>query len=519
MTERWRRELGRLSQLRPADDLLRRARLGPTSALPEPRRASPVLAIVLALAVFAAGGALAWRAFVPGSTGPVQVWRPGYPSAPDSGYYVLVPDQAERVDDSDARVTALTNLPEGTLLDISTTNEGTCCLPVEDSRIIFTTQDSACYEVVGQPPNGTTFDVTITAKPDFEPWILPGAIGGDPEPPQQPDSVLRVLGSGFENLSGDQVRGQDDGSKWLVSSGNVPWPQPRCGGDPIPLFGGPECLPDEYQQQLQGDDLAQAMGEVMGEISQGRMCEFWSVMLPPEVEAQHPWPELSAEWRAWLLEQDFSDAEPTSDWSTGPLHWEPAGGEGGTSTVNVIHKGERIATLEVRPLPDYCPSCDTNVVPFWGLISWQLYPPAESSDVAPPTPATDWFQACPDPSGALVVATADVDEARATAERYLWGPDAAAVVDPAGAGNGLKPGSGTGDEEFYAARPAVGDVLVPPACGTDVATATYAVTFDDGTDSASADFTLYAFKRSAVGACGVGTSLGKLTGTFSRGSA
>ena len=87
----------------------------------------------------------AWRAFVPGSTGPVQVWRPGYPSAPDSGYYVLLPDQAERVDDSDTRVTALTNLPEGTLVDISTTNEGTCCLLVEDSRIIFTTQDSACY--------------------------------------------------------------------------------------------------------------------------------------------------------------------------------------------------------------------------------------------------------------------------------------------------------------------------------------------------------------------------------------
>ena len=118
----------------------------------------------------------AWRAFVPGSTGPVQVWRPGYPSAPDSGYYVLLPDQAERVDDSDTRVTALTNLPEGTLVDISTTNEGTCCLPVEDSRIIFTTQDSACYGVVGQQPNGTTFDVTITAKPDFELWILPGAI-------------------------------------------------------------------------------------------------------------------------------------------------------------------------------------------------------------------------------------------------------------------------------------------------------------------------------------------------------
>jgi len=486
MTERWRRELSRLTGLRPADELLDRARLGPTRALPESRGASPVLAIVVAFAVFAAGGVLAWSAFLPGSTDPARVWRPGYPTPPPSGYYILLPDQAEQVDASNARVTALTNLPEGTLVDISTTNEGTCCLPVEDSRIAFETQDSACYGVVGQQPSGRTFDVTITAKPDFEPWILPGAMGEDPEPPQQPDSVLRILGADFENLTGDRVQVQDDGSKWLVSSGTVPWPQPRCGGDSIPLFGGPECLPEEYEQQLQGDDLAEAMGEVMGAISQGRMCEFWSVMLPPEVEVQHPWPEFSAEWRAWLLEQDFSDAEPTGDWSSGPLHWEPAGGEGGASTVNVIHNGERIATLEVQPLPDYCPNCDANVVPFWGLTSWQLYPPAASSDVAPPTPATDWFQACPDPSGALVVTAADADEARATAERYLWGPDAAAVVDPAGVANGLEPGSGTGNEEFYASTPASDDVLVPPACGTDVATATYAVTFDDGTDSASA---------------------------------
>jgi len=493
MTERWRRELSRLSGLRPADELLERARLGPTTALPEPRRASPVLAIVVAFAVFAAGGVLAWRAFAPGSTGPAQVWRPGYPSPPASGYYILLPDQAERLDASDARVTALTNLPDGTLVDISTTNEGMCCLPVEDSKITFTTQDSACYGFVGQQPSGPMFDVTITARPDFEPWVVRGPLEEDPEPPEQPDSVIRVLGPRFENLSGDQVRERDDGSKWLVSSGTVPWPEPRCGGDPIPLFGGPECPPNE--QQLQGDDLAGAMGEVMGAISQGRMCEFWGVMLPPDIEAQHPWPGFSAEWRAWLLPQDFSDAEPSGDWSTGPLHWVRVGGGGGGSTVDVIHNGERIATLELQPLPEYCPNCDANVVPFWGVTSWQLYPSAGSSDVAPPTPATDWFEACPDPSGAVVVTAADVDDAVAVAERYLWGPDAAAVVDPAGAANGLVPASGTGNEKVFAGRPASDDVLVPPACGSDVATATYAVTFDDGTDSASADFTLYVIKR------------------------
>jgi hypothetical protein len=38
--------------------------------------------------------------------------------------------------------------------------------------------------------------------------------------------------------------------------------------------------------------------------------------------------------------------------------------------------------------------------------------------------------------------------------------------------------------------------MVGPACGPEVAAATYAVTFDDGTDSASLDFTLYVIKRS-----------------------
>jgi hypothetical protein len=316
MTERWRREPERPRDLRFDDETFDRA---PASPPLEPRRTSRALAIVVAFAVFATAGIFAWRAFAPDSTRPAEVWEPGYPTPPPSGYYILLPDQAEQMADFNVRVTALTNLPDGTLLDVSMTDMGSCCLPLEDSRVTFETQDSACFGFVGQHPDGTSFDVTITAKPDFEPWVVPGP-ATDTSPPQQPESVLRILGSGFENLSGDQVQLQDDGSKWLVSTGTVPWPQPRCGGNPMPLFRGPDCSPDEYQQQLQADDLAGPMSEVMGTISQGRMCEFWSVMLLPEVEAQHPWPEFSAEWRAWLLEQDFSDAEPTSDWAPGPLH-------------------------------------------------------------------------------------------------------------------------------------------------------------------------------------------------------
>ena len=328
-----------------------------------------VSTIVAAFAIATGAAVLLWRAFDPGSTDPRSVWPHGYPSPPGDGYYILLPDRAEPVDDS-TKITAVTNLPDGTLIAISTTTEGICCPPVRDSRITFTIQDQACYGSVGEHPGASTFDVTITTKPDFEPWVVPGP--GLSEAPLQPDSVLRLLGPRFERLSGEQVREQDDGSRWLVAERTMSWPQPRCGGDPIPLFGGPRCSPEE-NGQLQGDGLAEAMGEVMGAISQGRMCEFWSLMLPEDVEEAHPWPAFADEWRSWLLRQDFSVAEPTADWSTGPLRWVEGDRDGEAIFANVLLGDRTIATLELRPLLDHCPGCAANVVPFWGVVSWQLY--------------------------------------------------------------------------------------------------------------------------------------------------
>jgi hypothetical protein len=500
--ERWRKELKRLSGFHPSDRVLERARLGPVSSVREPSSAPRMVVIVVAFAVFASAGVLMWRAFTPGG-GPATVWEPGYPSPPASGYYILFPDQAERSqvqgETFRVRVTALTNLPDGTLLDITTTDEGTCCIPVKDSKIRFTTQDGACYGLIGQHPEGSTFDVTITAKPSFEPWIISGVgPGPSPKAPQQPDSVVDVLGRDFDNLSGDQTQTQGDGSKWLVATSTVPWPQPRCGEDPIPLFGGEVCDPNQFQQQLQGDDLFGVMDEVVGTISQGRMCEFWSVMLPPDVEAQHPWPEFSSEWHTWLLQQDFSDAEPASDWSQGALHWVESGStdnEGGQTTVDIVHDGVRIATLVLQPLPDYCPKCEPNVVPFWGVVSWHLGGSEAEPGASSSPAATDAFAACPDASYAITVTPADREDSIRVAEQYLWGPDARAVLDPVATDNGLNAGSGTGDETVSDAHAGSKDALVPAACGTEVAAATYAVTFDDGTTSASLDFTIYVIKR------------------------
>jgi hypothetical protein len=104
-------------------------------------------------------------------------------------------------------VTALTNLPDGTLLDISTTDQGTCCPPVEDSRISFETEDGACYGLVGTAPSGTTFEATITARPDLDQMVFRGPMtqGEEPTPLKQPPDVIAELGQGFTNLMGDQV--------------------------------------------------------------------------------------------------------------------------------------------------------------------------------------------------------------------------------------------------------------------------------------------------------------------------
>jgi hypothetical protein len=69
----------------------------------------------------------------------------------------------------------------------------------------------------------------------------------------------------FEHLTGNQVVVQTDGSKHLVASASYPWPEPTCGGEPLPLFGGEDCVAAEGQ--LQGSSLEEAMTEVMGALT------------------------------------------------------------------------------------------------------------------------------------------------------------------------------------------------------------------------------------------------------------
>lgn len=491
MTERWRRELGRLSEIGPDDELLERARsTPPRSGLPS--RRSSVVVIVVALAVFASAGAFAWLAFDPGATTSNRVGM-AYPSPPASGHYVLLPDRAVQLDAFDVQVTAVTNLPDGTLLQISTSTTGICCPPVEGGEVTFDTQDSSCFGMAGDIPDGGTFEVTITARPSFEGFPSTGLAGESQDPPEQPEAVLLALGQSFENLSGAQVETQEDSSNWLVASGVVPWPEPRCGGDPIPLFGGPDCEADEAQ--LQGEDLGDAMSEVMGAIGQGRMCEFWSQMVPPDVRQQHPWAGFASEWRVWLSRQDFSDVELGGDWMSGELRWTLVGsvgelGAGESYVMEVIHGDRPIARLTMQSLEDHCPECSSDVVPFWGVTSWDLDPAV----VSDPGAAFGWCPEPPFPEAGAAWREESADAALRFVEAYADGDTTglAQVLDasvPPGTVFPVVAGGRAVGFNFS------GGMLVRTACGADVDAYTAAVTMDDGTTSASMDFTVYLVLR------------------------
>jgi hypothetical protein len=300
---------------------------------------------------------------------------------PSASYFVHLPDQPLPIAGSNAgtvRIVAPTNLPDGTLFSTSTdvygstpgtsaSGEGSSGDSVKDGTMTFTIGNHSCNGLVGAIGDSAGFAVTVTAsaKPV-------GNWSGNP-PPQQPDSVVQILGPDFENLTGDQVVVNHDGSKSLVATATYTWPQPQCGSDAFPLWGGPDCQPQ--QGQLQGDSLKEAMGEVMGALSQARMCEFWGLELTPDVATQHPWAGFSSRWRDWYTNppKDFSDANSSSSWDQPPFTWHETGQNGDRHFVDVTDHGQVILSLEVDALPNYCPNCSQNVVPFWGVVDWTFH--------------------------------------------------------------------------------------------------------------------------------------------------
>lgn len=390
MPERWRRELARLDDLQPSSTLARSVTRS-SAEPPEPRKGGRFLTVFVAFAVFAAASVFAWRAFHPEKHsalgGPPSTTTT--PSPPIDGYFIKFSEDLKPTSSGygfGVKVVATTNLPDGTLLQVSngvsgstpdsepTSSGGSCCPPVSDGEFTTTNiENSSCYGLIGATANSPGLTVTLTALPEFN-FIPMGPLGdNDYEPPKQPQSVLDVLGQDFENLTGDQVVENKDGTKSLVATASFEWPEPQCGDEQFPLWGGPDCA--EEEGQLQGDSLKDAMGEIMGALSQARMCEFWGLELPPDVAAAHPWPDFSDEWRAWYTDppKDFSDANSSSTWDQPPFTWHETGSEGDQHFVDVTDHGETILSLEVDFLPDYCPNCNATVVPFWGVMAWTFH--------------------------------------------------------------------------------------------------------------------------------------------------
>jgi hypothetical protein len=152
----------------------------------------------------------------------------GYASPPDSGYWVLFPDAPQPMGAGSAgavKIVALTNLPDGTLFLTNTDRGGMCCSAVTDGRMIIDASSSACDKVSGA--HGPGLSITITASADIGQHVVGVPLGG--QQPQQPDSVLAILGARFENLTGKQVT-NIGGEPALVASTRYAWSKPLCLG-------------------------------------------------------------------------------------------------------------------------------------------------------------------------------------------------------------------------------------------------------------------------------------------------
>jgi hypothetical protein len=148
-----------------------------------------------------------------------------------------------------------------------------CCESVRNGLIGLSAGNDSCNAMAGGAAQNAGFTVTVTITPTIDSSRWSGPPGSNTGGIAQPAGVMAILGDGFERFQGDQVQPLPDGTgNELVASASYDWPEPQCGGDRLPLFGGEDRQP--ARGQLQGDGLNEAMGEIMGAISQGRMCEF-----------------------------------------------------------------------------------------------------------------------------------------------------------------------------------------------------------------------------------------------------
>jgi hypothetical protein len=306
------------------------------------------------------------------------------PEVSPSGYFVELPEQltpALENPNGGGTLVATTNLPEGTIVSVSYEildangepsggSGGIGGLKINDGEIRAELDNHSCYYLVGQQGSSAGVSVTVTVRPEGSvPVSVP--MGSEDVDMSQPREVQRILGKDFENLTGAQVE-VVDGLRQLAASGRYDWPTDSCSGTRASFV--PELCP-ATEGQLQGNNLKEAMGEVMGAIGQGRLCELWQLALTPEVEAQHPWSEFRREWSDWLFGR-LGDVTGASDPYSSALTWEVVAeekvGVRARATVAVKLRGEPVAELVMVSLPDWPAASEPGVIPFWGLVSYTL---------------------------------------------------------------------------------------------------------------------------------------------------
>lgn len=383
MTERWRRELSKVRSIGPSEDLLRRAKEGPRLPPRRPTGPERMVAALVALLVFAAGGIGLWRWLSPPAEPretPVERGTPG-------GYYLLLPEEpvtALNNPNGGVTLTVETNLPDGTRVesqhvvfgpdpDGPDSSEGMgCCGTVRDGTVTVTVDNSSCYNLFGAIGNSAGFEVTLIVAPEasvFPHGLVPDWPGGEEqqeERPHQPAEVTAVLGERFENLTGEQVT-KEGKDHVLRVSGTYVWPSDSCVGR-TESFVPQECPATE--SQMQGDNLREAMGEVVGAVNQQRLCDLWQLGLTPAAEERHPWPGFRQEWLDWYERVGSLVAEGESHESD--LEWTVVEQAGDRYELEFTLHGELVARMTVLALPGWPGAEKPGVVPFWGVDDYEL---------------------------------------------------------------------------------------------------------------------------------------------------
>lgn len=307
------------------------------------------------------------------------------PEVSPSGYLVELPSELALAPDDPnggGALVATTNLPEGTqvvisyeVLDVDGTSSvmtGTIGgTPVRDGEIRAHLDNGSCMHLVGQQGSSPGVRVTVTVSPSG--GLLGSTPFGSDEIPDtsQPEDVLAILGERFEHLDGPQVH-ERRGDRELVAERAYPWPAGSCDAA-LEAFM-PESCPS-LPGQLQGDRLSEAMGEIMGAITQARLCDLWQLALTADAERAHPWEAFRTEWSDWVY-SSLVDVTDDGDPVTSALTWdvvaEEPSGAGTAYTIDLELRGARVATFVVTSLPDWPDASDPGVVPFWELTRYEL---------------------------------------------------------------------------------------------------------------------------------------------------